>query len=145
MRLLFFSSEKCRATLHYHYSQVHSVLELCYLSGFYQWVKWIRLKGSWTTFALKTSVLQINIKYLALLTNTLAQAKCLLHSLKQAARGISFKVNSDKTEFMCFNQDGAISILNGGLMVKAKVNFKAPDCGIVIREFEQQSRYYVHF
>ena len=34
---------------------------------------------------------------LVLLTNTPAQAKCLPHSLEQAARGIDFAMNSDKT------------------------------------------------
>ena len=35
----------------------------------------------------------------------LANRKSLLHSLEHAARGIGLYVNSDKTEFMCFNQD----------------------------------------
>ena len=50
---------------------------------------------------------------LALLTNTLAQAESLLHSLEQAARGVGLYVNTDKTEFMCYNQDGAIDSLSG--------------------------------
>ena len=50
---------------------------------------------------------------LALLANTPAQAESLLHSLEQSARGIGLHVNSDKTQFMCFNQGGAISSLNG--------------------------------
>ena len=41
--------------------------------------------------------------------NSPAQAKFLLGSLEQAVRGIGLYVNSDKTEFMYFNQDGAIS------------------------------------
>ena len=45
----------------------------------------------------------------ALLTNTPAQA--LPHSLEQAARGIDLYVNTNKTVFMCFKQDGAIPIL----------------------------------
>ena len=36
----------------------------------------------------------------------------LHHSLGQTATGISLHVNSAKTEFVCFNQDGPIS-LNG--------------------------------
>ena len=51
--------------------------------------------------------------YLAHFTNTPAQAKSLLHSLVKAGRGIGFYMNSDKTEFMCLKQDGAISALNG--------------------------------
>ena len=41
----------------------------------------------------------------ALLANTFAQAKSLLNSLEQAAKGVGLYVNSDKTEFMYFNQD----------------------------------------
>ena len=36
-----------------------------------------------------------------------------LHSLEQAAKGISLFVNSDKKEFMYFNPDGTISSSNG--------------------------------
>ena len=35
----------------------------------------------------------------------------LLHSLKQAAGGIGLNLNANKTEFMCFKQEGAISTL----------------------------------
>ena len=35
-----------------------------------------------------------------------------MHCLEQAARGIGFYMNADKTEFMCFKQDGAISTLS---------------------------------
>ena len=44
-----------------------------------------------------------NADDIALLANTSAQAETLLHSLEQAAAGISLHVNSDKTEYMCFN------------------------------------------
>ena len=40
---------------------------------------------------------------IALLTNTPTLAKSLLHSLEQAAGGIDLHVNTDKTEYMCFN------------------------------------------
>ena len=50
---------------------------------------------------------------IALLANTPAQAKTLLHSLEQAAGGIGLHVNTDKTESMYFNQRGKISTLNG--------------------------------
>ena len=40
---------------------------------------------------------------IALLANTPAQAKTLLHSLEQAAAGIGLYVNADKMECMCFN------------------------------------------
>ena len=50
----------------------------------------------------------------ALLANSPVQAKTLLHSLEQAACGIGFHVNADKTEYMCFNQRGDLSTLKGG-------------------------------
>ena len=50
---------------------------------------------------------------IVLLANTPAQAKTLLHSLEQAAAGLGLHVKADKTEYMCFNQRGNISILNG--------------------------------
>ena len=50
---------------------------------------------------------------IALLANTPAQAETLLHSLERAAAGIGFHVNAHKTEYMCFNQGGDISTLNG--------------------------------
>ena len=51
---------------------------------------------------------------IVLLTNTPSQAKSLLHNLEQAADDISCHVNAGKTKYMCFNQTGDISILNGG-------------------------------
>ena len=51
--------------------------------------------------------------YIALLTNTTNQAETLLHSLERAAAGIGLHVNAHKTEFMCFNQKGDISTLDG--------------------------------
>ena len=50
---------------------------------------------------------------IALLANTSAQAKFLLHSLERAVAGIGLLVKADKTEYMCFNQRGNISSLNG--------------------------------
>ena len=37
----------------------------------------------------------------------------LLHNLEQAAAGISLHVNAHKTEYMCFNQAGGFSTLDG--------------------------------
>ena len=51
---------------------------------------------------------------IACLANIPAQAESLLHSLKRAAASISLHINADKTEYMCFNQRGDISILKGG-------------------------------
>ena len=50
---------------------------------------------------------------IALLINTPTQVEFLLHSLEQVAGGIGLHVNVDKTEYMCFNQEGAISTLIG--------------------------------
>ena len=46
--------------------------------------------------------------------NTPTQAESLLHSLEQAAGDIGPYVNAKKMEYMCFNQEGAISTLNSG-------------------------------
>ena len=50
---------------------------------------------------------------IALLAKTANQAETLLHSLERAAVGIELHVNAHKTEFMCFNQKGNISTLDG--------------------------------
>ena len=50
---------------------------------------------------------------IALLANTPTQAETLLHSLERAAAGIGLHVNAHKTEYMCLNQRGDISTLNG--------------------------------
>ena len=49
-----------------------------------------------------------------LLANTPAHTETLLHSLEQAAGGISLHVNADKKEYMCFNERGNISTLKDG-------------------------------
>ena len=49
----------------------------------------------------------------AFLANTPAQAETRLHSLERAAAGIGLHVNAHKMEYMCFNQRGDISTLNG--------------------------------
>ena len=50
---------------------------------------------------------------IAILANTPNQAETLLHSLEQAVAGIGLHVNAHKTEYMCFNQTGDISTLDG--------------------------------
>ena len=50
---------------------------------------------------------------IAILTNTPNQAETLLHSLERAAAGISLHFNAHKTEYMCFNQTGDISTVDG--------------------------------
>ena len=54
-----------------------------------------------------------NADDIAILANTPAQAETLLHSLEWTAEGIGLHVNAHKTEYMCFNQTGNISTLNG--------------------------------
>ena len=50
---------------------------------------------------------------IVLLANAPNQAETLLHSLERAAAGIGLHVNAHKTEYMCFNQAGDISTLEG--------------------------------
>ena len=50
---------------------------------------------------------------IAILGNTPDQAETLLHSLERAAAGIGLNVNAHKTEYMCYNQTGDISTLDG--------------------------------
>ena len=45
---------------------------------------------------------------IALLANTPVQSESLIHSLERAADSIGLHVNTDKTEYMCFNQRGEI-------------------------------------
>ena len=50
---------------------------------------------------------------IAILANTPNQAETLLHSLERAAAGVGLHVNAHKTEYMCYNQTGDISTLDG--------------------------------
>ena len=50
---------------------------------------------------------------IALLANTPTQAKSLLLSLEQTAEGIGLHMNAGNMEYICFNQKGDISTLNG--------------------------------
>ncbi len=50
---------------------------------------------------------------IAILANTPNRAETLLHSLERAAAGIGLHINAHKTEYMCFNQAGDISTLEG--------------------------------
>ena len=50
---------------------------------------------------------------IAIRANAPNQAETLLHSLERAVDGIGLHVNANKTEYMCFNQTGDISILEG--------------------------------
>ena len=48
-----------------------------------------------------------------ILENTPNQAETQLHTLERAAAGFGPHVNAQKTEYMCFNQTGDISTLDG--------------------------------
>ena len=50
---------------------------------------------------------------IALQAKAPAQAETLLHNLERTAAGIGLHVNAHKTEYMCINQTGDISTLNG--------------------------------
>ncbi len=53
---------------------------------------------------------------IALLAKTRDQAENQLHSLERAAAGIGLHANTDKTEYVGFNQRGYICTLKGGLL-----------------------------
>ena len=50
---------------------------------------------------------------IVILPNTPNQAETLLHSLERASAGIGLHVNAHKMEYMCYNQTGDISTLDG--------------------------------
>ena len=50
---------------------------------------------------------------IAMLANTPNQAETLLHSLERATAEVGFHVNAHKTEYMCYNQTGDITTLDG--------------------------------
>ena len=50
---------------------------------------------------------------IAILANTPNQAETLLHSLERTATGIGLYVNAHKMEYMCYNQTGGISTVDG--------------------------------
>ena len=54
-----------------------------------------------------------NTDDIAILTNTPNQTKTLLHSLERATAGIGLHVNAHKTQYMCYNQTGDITTLDG--------------------------------
>ena len=55
----------------------------------------------------------IHLSIGVILANTPNQTETLLHSLERAAAGIGLHVNAHKTEYMCYNQTGGISTLDG--------------------------------
>ena len=63
--------------------------------------------------AFNHSLLGRNENDIAILANTTDQAETLLYSLERAATGIGLYVNAHKTEYICYNQTGDISTLEG--------------------------------
>ena len=55
---------------------------------------------------------------LALLSDNSYNAQKLLHILEKSAAFIGLHVNATKTEYMCYNQDGAIETLSKTLLKK---------------------------
>ena len=64
-------------------------------------------------YAAKTVIETDYADDMAILANTPNQTETLLHSLERAATGIGLHFNGHKTEYMCFNQAGDISTLEG--------------------------------
>ena len=50
---------------------------------------------------------------IVILANSPTKAETLLHILERAAAGIGLHVNAHKTEYICYNQTGDISTLDG--------------------------------
>ena len=76
---------------------------------------------------------------IALLANTPAQAEIQLHGLERAASGITLQVNADKSEYMCFNQIGDISTLNGSSL-KLVDKFTYQGSSVTAKEKDVNSR-----
>ena len=55
-----------------------------------------------------------NTDDIALQANSPAQAESLQLSSEGEVGGLGLHISADKTEYMCFNQRGDISTLNGG-------------------------------
>ena len=70
-------------------------------------------KKSGRRYRTKTITDGDNTDDIAILANTPNQGETLLHSLERAAAGIGLCVNAHKTEYMCYNQTGDISTLDG--------------------------------
>ena len=70
-------------------------------------------KKSCRRYPAKTITDADNADDIALLANTPNQAETLLHSLERTAEGIGFHVKAHKTEYICYNQTGDISTLDG--------------------------------
>ena len=74
------------------------------------------------------------VDFIAILANTPNQAETLLHSLERSAAGIGVHVNAHRTEYMCFNQTGDISTLDG---TSLKLVDKFTDLGSSVSSTEE--------
>ncbi len=63
-----------------------------------------------------------------ILANAPARAETLLHSLERAAADIGLHINTHRTEYMCFNQTGDISTLNGCSETRKQVHLPRKQC-----------------
>ena len=74
--------------------------------------KWFHIKKSRSRrYPAETITNADYAAYLTLLANIPARAKYLLYNQKQVAGGICFNTTANKTKFMCFKQEGPMSIL----------------------------------
>ena len=71
---------------------------------------------------------------ITLLANTPNQAETLLNSLERTAEGIGLHVNAYKTEYMCYDQTGDISTLDG---TSLKLVDKFTDLGSSVESIEK--------
>ena len=71
---------------------------------------------------------------IALLVNTPNQAETLLHSFERAAAGIGLHINTHKTEYMCYNQTGDITTLDGASL---KIGDKFTNLGSSVSSTEK--------
>ena len=72
-----------------------------------------RSRSLWFYQSIKTITDADYADDIVILANTPNQAETLLHSLERAATDIGLYVNAHKTEYMCYNQTGDISTLDG--------------------------------
>ena len=76
---------------------------------------------------------------IAILANTPNQAETLLHSLERAAAGIGLHVSAHKTEYMCYNQTGDISTLDGTpLKLGDKFTYQGSSVSSTEKEIDMQ-------
>ena len=76
---------------------------------------------------------------IAIVANTPNQAETLLHSLEQEDAGIGLHINAHKTEYMCFNQAGDISILDGSsLKLEDKFTYQGSSISSTEKDIDTQ-------